>query len=285
LRTIINNNRELLLNEDNRYYEYNGQKYIAVNKNIHFITGIFHINYIKNNNINNEYLSIIDCLNGIDIHSYITNIKKKNIINEFTNIKFTKNSYIFLSSPEIENINKITDMEKLSIEIYEKHKITFISSNIMKKHVDMNQFSNYPIDTVLLITKSKQKIYKKKYTNNNLRDNSFDKFSDSFSNKYSSNIISDNDNNNNIGSIDVSDTQSFDNIFPISNEENEKRNQKICNNNNFSLLGNNFKKTFEHSKEDYSSNFDCNNSNNNNNNNQIKKPVIKIITKNIHIPE
>ena len=147
IKKAIDTNRNNLINPSMRKFVHGDSMFVAANRDIHIVTGMFHINEIKNDEINDEYNRMILSLNFLDMNRWIGLLRKENI-RVTTNVKFTKDIYSFLVS---QDINDIDDISVRSQKIFERHKIVIISSNITKNYIDMNQFTYYPEDTVLLL--------------------------------------------------------------------------------------------------------------------------------------
>ena len=147
IRNIINQNREESYNEDYRKFDHGDETYIACYRDIHIVTGIFHINEITGTTKNFEYARCMNMLNGLDLHSWVLQIQKDER-NYFNNIRFTKDSYTLLVS---ERLEKISDENIKSQTLFSEHKLVVTSSLILKNHVDMNQFTNYPIDSIIMV--------------------------------------------------------------------------------------------------------------------------------------
>ena len=147
LRNIIEDNKNKCKNEEMRKFTYGDNTYLACNRNIHIITGMFHINEIKNGEINFEYNEMNDILGSLDTNRWVNQLRNYDICKQrYTNIRYTKDSYILIL---VDNINNTeNDIEK---KIFENHKTVIISSNIAKNHVDMNQFNNYPEDVIFML--------------------------------------------------------------------------------------------------------------------------------------
>jgi len=183
LNNIINNvkiNKNNLLDANMRKFTYGDVTYIASNRDIHIVTGMFHINEIKNNVLNQEYINMNKILNGLDINRWIKCLRNDNN-NIVSNIKLTKDVYTFLISDDICDIHEIS---LKSQKIFEKHNAVIVSSNIMKNSINMNKFTYYPEDTVIMIYKPRIIISKKTDIN--------------ATNKFIQNIHNENINNENI---------------------------------------------------------------------------------------
>jgi len=216
LHNIINHvmiNKENLMDDNMRKFVYDDMTYIATNRDIHIITGMFHINEIKNGTLNQEYIKMNKILNSLDINRWIKCLRN-NDENTVSNIKLTKDVYTFLISKDIIDIH---DISNKSQKLFEKHKTVIISSNIIKNSINMNKFTYYPEDTVLMIYKPNILI------NNNI--NSITKFID---NVHYENITKKKVYFDNNKYIELSNKKN--NV--INSMKNNKFNDKINNNNN-----------------------------------------------------
>jgi len=214
LNNIINNvknNKNNLLDANMRKFTYGDVTYIASNRDIHIVTGMFHINEIKNNVLNQEYINMNKIINGLDINRWIKCLRNDNN-NIVSNIKLTKDVYTFLISDDICDIH---DISLKSQKIFEKHNAVIVSSNIMKNSINMNKFTYYPEDTVIMIYKPRIIISKKTDIN--------------ATNKFIQNIHNENNNNENINneSMNINKKNVCFNIY-----ENMNINKKnVCFNN------------------------------------------------------
>jgi hypothetical protein len=154
--TIKGNHTRTKSEEGLRMFRYGDKFYVVNHKGIHIITGMFHINELKNNKINPEYIRTMKILNALDFHKWINNLKKNND-GHSTNIRNSKDSYILLSSRDI---FRETRQNKKSTELFKKHNLVITNACIMKNQVDMNQFINYPLDVLIMMFKSEPKEYK-----------------------------------------------------------------------------------------------------------------------------
>lgn len=148
---IIETNKQNTIQDTSRQYIYGDTTYIACDRNIHIVTGIFNIDKFKNAQLSNEYIKIGNILGGIDINQWIMTAKKDTNIYH-TNARFTKNTYTYL-------ICNNKDEEHFIKNIFSGHKLIIVNSTIATHIVDMNQFINYPEDTLLMLYKP-QAIYK-----------------------------------------------------------------------------------------------------------------------------
>lgn len=149
IKNFIINNRKNNLKDDIRQYIRGDRTYIATNRDIHIVTGMFHINEVKNGSTNTEYSKILTTLDAVDIYRWIATLRKE-IDYVPTNVKFTKDTFTFLIS---KNYNLNNPIQQRSQKLYEDHKTVIISSNINKHVVDMSQFTNYPEDTIFMLYK------------------------------------------------------------------------------------------------------------------------------------
>jgi hypothetical protein len=171
LRNIIEDNRrKIFVNQDLRKFINGDHTYLACNRDLHIVTGMFHINEYKNNIINSEYTKSLDILSSIDIHKWIASLKKDND-KDNTNIRMTRDSYIYLCS---ENVKRENDIQKKSMLMFKNHKLVITSSNIMKNQVDMNQFNNYPLDVLFMVFKPDISIYRSSNSDNFKNHNIFE---------------------------------------------------------------------------------------------------------------
>lgn len=151
IKEIVNNNAENSKDATIREFLRGDETFIAHDRNIHIVTGMFHINEMKNNDVNHEYSRMIKILDGLDTHRW-NMVFRNRYKSEYTNIKFSKNSYIFLISEPLIDVNDLQGQLK---RIYQNHKTLVTNSSIMKNSVDMNYFTNYPIDVLFMIYKPK----------------------------------------------------------------------------------------------------------------------------------
>ena len=158
LKQIIEKNKLKTADPDVRQYNHGDDTFIATNRDIHIITGMFHINEIKNNSFSSEYNKLISTLNAIDVHRWVASIKKDTTHKE-SNIRFTKDTFTFIISKKIlENI----ESNKKSQILFEDHKTIIICSNVNKYIVDMNYFTNFPEDTIFMLYKPNVKLVNNK---------------------------------------------------------------------------------------------------------------------------
>jgi hypothetical protein len=164
LKMMINLNKKLCSHEEMRIFEHGDNMFVASNRNLHIVTGMFHINAIKNGSINPEYNKLCSILSGFDTHRWVCELlKKPNTSLGISNVKFTKDSYTFIVSEPLLQHQKMTDRELL---LFKNHKTVIISSNIAKNHVDMNQFTNYPEDTLFMLYRPDIELCDTKFNNN-----------------------------------------------------------------------------------------------------------------------
>jgi hypothetical protein len=164
LNTMIRLNKKLSNEKDMRVFEHGDNMFIATDRKLHIVTGMFHINAIKNGTINQEYNKLCSILSGFDTHRWMRELlKKPNTSLGISNVRFTKDSYTFIVSEPLLQHQKISDKALL---LFTTHKTVIISSNITKNHVDMNQFTNYPEDTVFMLYRPDIELCDNKFINN-----------------------------------------------------------------------------------------------------------------------
>jgi sec-independent protein translocase protein TatB len=151
LKELVNQNAENSKDDRVREFEYGDDKYIAHNRNIHIVTGMFHINEMRNDDFNPEYIRTVKILEGLDTHRWVMAFRNR-IRPESTNIKFSKDTYTLLISNPILDTADLQDKAKV---LYQNYKTLVTSSIIMRNSVDMSYFTNYPIDTLFMIYKPK----------------------------------------------------------------------------------------------------------------------------------
>jgi hypothetical protein len=151
LKELINQNVENSKDERVREFEYGDDTFIAHNRNIHIVTGMFHVNEMRNDEFNPEYIRTVKLLDGLDAHRWVMAFRNR-YKPESTNIKFSKDSYTLLISEPILDNENLQDKAK---KLYQEHKVLITSSIIMRNSVDMSYFTNYPIDTLFMIYKPK----------------------------------------------------------------------------------------------------------------------------------
>jgi hypothetical protein len=151
LKELINQNAENSKDDRVREFEYGDDKYVAHNRNLHIVTGMFHINEMRNDEFNPEYIRTVKVLEGLDTHRWIMAFRNR-VNPEATNIKFSKDSYtMMISNPILDT----ADLQGKARAIYQDYKTLVTSSIIMRNSVDMSYFTNYPIDTLFMIYKPK----------------------------------------------------------------------------------------------------------------------------------
>jgi hypothetical protein len=170
IKKIIDCNRKKFVEARMRQFVHGDNTYIASNRDLHIITGMFHINEIKNGSLNTEYNRTLHTLNSLDTHKWVAALRKETLPTT-TNTRFTKDIYTMLVS---QNLMAYQDISIKSQKLFEEHKTVIISSNITKNHVDMNQFTNYPEDTVFMLYKPNIKQFSDKKIEGN--KNSHDLF-------------------------------------------------------------------------------------------------------------
>ena len=151
LKELINQNATNAKDDRVREFEYGDDKYIAHNRNIHIITGMFNINEMRNDEFNPEYVRTMKVLDGLDTHRWIMAFRNR-VKPESTNISYSKNSYTLLISHPILDV---ADLQGKAKTLYQEYKTLITSSIIMRNSVDMSYFTNYPIDTLFMIYKPK----------------------------------------------------------------------------------------------------------------------------------
>ena len=144
---IIEINKQNAAHDAYRQYQYGDATYIARDRNIHIVAGIYNIDKFKNSQLSSEYIKISSILGGIDINQWIMNVKKDNT-QYHTNTRFTKNTFTFLICKN----NQIDDVEFIK-NIFNNHKMLILNSTIATHIIDMNQFINYPEDTLFMLYK------------------------------------------------------------------------------------------------------------------------------------
>lgn len=151
LKKLINQNRNLAEDEKVREFEFGDDRFVAHNRDIHIVTGMFHINEMRNDAFNPEYMRCIQVLEGLDTHRWIMAFRSR-FKPESTNIKYSKDAYTFLIWKAMLDAE---DLQSKAIDLYTAHKTLVTSSIIMRSSVDMNYFTDYPIDTLFMIYKPK----------------------------------------------------------------------------------------------------------------------------------
>jgi hypothetical protein len=161
IKNIIDANRIHSLNEETRQFIYGDNTFISCNRDIHIVTGIFHINEIKNSTLSSEYIRLCTSLNCLDMHRWIASLRKDTQFYE-SNVRFTKDTYTMLIS---KNVTTHPDSMSRSQKLFEVHKCVIINSTIPKHIVDMNQFSNYPEDTIIMMYRPNIELFNNKCLN------------------------------------------------------------------------------------------------------------------------
>lgn len=147
IKRIVNENRKRCLNPELRQFAHGDDTFIACNRDLHIVTGMFHINELKNNTLSSEYMKLCNALNCFDVHKWVLHLRKDNGVQE-SNIRFTKDTFTMMIS---KGVTSMTDISSRSHKLFEDHKTVIISSHIAKSVVDMNQFTNYPEDTIFML--------------------------------------------------------------------------------------------------------------------------------------
>lgn len=157
LKQLINQNTTNSKDSRVREFVYGDDTYIAHNRNIHIVTGMFHINEMRNDEFNPEYVRTVKLLDGLDTHRWVMAFRSRSK-SEHTNIKLSKDSYTMLIHEPILDTDNLQSKAK---KLYLEHKTLITSSIIMRNSVDMNYFTNYPIDTLFMIYKPKLEVKSK----------------------------------------------------------------------------------------------------------------------------
>lgn len=165
IKKIIDMNRLRSLSDEVRQFTKDNTTYIACNRDIHIVMGTFHITKIKNGVLSSEYNRMCTSLNALDTHGWIASLRKDKRFYE-SNVRFTKDAYTLLIS---KGITAHPDITTRSYKLYDLHKVVIINSNIPRHIVDMNQFTNYPEDTIIMITKPEEHIYTNKHSRTTFR--------------------------------------------------------------------------------------------------------------------
>lgn len=164
LKYIIDVNREYCHDYEMRKFVYGDNIFVACDRNLHIVTGMFHINEVKNNEINHEYNEMCNMLNGFDTYKWVSLLKKTSYKMGISNIKYTKDNFTLLISKDLTMHNNNNTV--VSQKLFQNHKTVIISSNITKNHVDMNQFNNFPEDTIFMLYRPNIEIFNLKNNNN-----------------------------------------------------------------------------------------------------------------------
>lgn len=163
LKDLINQNTKMA--EDSKIREYSNLEHnrpdgaaesetsIARNRNLHIVAGMFHIDEMRNNEMNLEYVRAVKILEGLDTHRWMMAFRHKNHT-DHSNIRYSRDSYIMLIS---EPILDTDDLQSKVSRLYTKHKTLITNSAVMRNSIDMNYFTNYPIDTLYMVRKYRSK--------------------------------------------------------------------------------------------------------------------------------
>lgn len=165
IKKIIDMNRLRSLSDEVRQFTKDDTTYVACNRDIHIVMGTFHINKIKNGVLSSEYNRMCTSLNALDTHGWIASLRKDKKFYE-SNVRFTKDAYTLLIS---KGITTHPDITTRSYKLYDLHKVVIVNSNIPRHIVDMNQFTNYPEDTTIMITKPEEHKYTNKHSRTTFR--------------------------------------------------------------------------------------------------------------------
>ena len=149
IKRIVDENRQRCLISDLRQFVHGDCTYIACNRDIHVVTGMFHINELKNNSLSSEYTKMCSTINGFDVNRWVMHLKKE-VKSCESCIRFTKDTFTMMVS---KGVMSASDEQARSHKLYEDHKVVIISSHIAKSVVDMNKFTNYPEDTIFMMYK------------------------------------------------------------------------------------------------------------------------------------
>ena len=155
IRRIIDRVREDSKEKKMRIYEQGDDRYVAYNRDIHIVTGMFHINDTKNDRSNSEYMKTLCILKAFDVHPWIKMLKKDLSVS-ISNVRFTKDSYILMCT---ENFNSKNDVSSISYKMYQYHKLIIINATIPTNLIDVGIFTNYPLDAIFMIFRPKPKPY------------------------------------------------------------------------------------------------------------------------------
>lgn len=147
IKHIVERNRKKSTNPETRQFVHGDSTYVATNRDIHIVAGMFHINELKNGVIGSEYTKTITTLNALDVHRWVGALRKDNSHTD-TNVRFTKDTFTFLIS---KNLSSTQDVASRSQKLFEEHKLVIINSNVNRHLVDMNQFTNYPEDSIFMM--------------------------------------------------------------------------------------------------------------------------------------
>jgi hypothetical protein len=161
LKDLINQNTAMA--EDSKIREYSNSDHnksnsrVARNRNLHIVTGMFHIDEMRNNEMNLEYVRAVKILEGLDTQRWMMAFRHKKHT-DHSNIRYSRDSYIMLIS---EPILDTDDLQSKVSRLYSKHKTLITNSAVMRNSIDMNYFTNYPIDTLCMVRKNKNRSNRK----------------------------------------------------------------------------------------------------------------------------
>lgn len=168
----INMNKTFCLNETSRTYKYGDHTLVAQYRDIHIVTGMFHINETRNDEINPEYLKMLNTLQCIDTHTW-DRMFRKTKKRHYSNIRYGKDNYtLMITTPSIyaENMDNhlinnmnVSPSDK-SKKIFQNYKTLITNSSIMINSVDMNYFTSYPLDTLFMILQPMIKVNEREST-------------------------------------------------------------------------------------------------------------------------
>lgn len=162
IKHIIELNRKKGLETEARQFVHGDSTYIASNRDIHIVVGMFHINELKNGATGSEYNKTVLALNAFDVHRWIAVLRKETTPTD-TNVRFTKDTFTFLISKDLATNQTVPqDTTLKSQKLFEDHKMVIINSNINKHLVDMNQFTNYPEDTIFMLYKPNIELFEER---------------------------------------------------------------------------------------------------------------------------
>jgi hypothetical protein len=205
LRDHINTNKLLSAKIQSRIFKYGDHKLVSHYRDIHIVTGMFHINEMRNDDINQEYVKMIKTLQCVDTHRWDRMFRQKKK-RHYSNIRFTKDSYtLMITTSDIHADNQVNSNIKdntvtKSEKLFEQYHTLIANSSIMVNSVDMNYFTNYPLDTLLMIYQPQIGTHENN-TNNHTNDH--------FIRKHVDRIINDNKHIRYMGDLN-STTQVFD---------------------------------------------------------------------------
>jgi len=147
IRRIIDRVREDSKEKKMRIYDQGDDRYIAYNRDLHIVTGMFHINDTKNDRSNAEYMTTLRILKAFDVHSWIRSLKKDRSAN-ISNVRYTKDSYILMCT---DNFNSTDAVSAISYKMYQYHKLIIINATIPTNLIDLGFFTNYPLDAIFML--------------------------------------------------------------------------------------------------------------------------------------